>query len=307
MSRKISALCIFLVIAAAMAAAADSLGTQAKLTAAQIVEKNIAARGGLQAWRAVNSMSMSGKMEAGGTNRPSFRLPGTKASRRMPAAPSQPAEQVQLPFVMELKRPRKVRVELQFNGQTAVQVFDGANGWKLRPFLNRLEVEPYTAEEMKSTATQAELDGYLVDYAAKGIKVEFVGAEKVENRNSYKLQLTLKSGQVIHEWIDAETFLETKIEGNPRRLDGKYHPVEVYMRDYRSVNGLAIPYLLETRVLSAAKTPGFKDLQPASEKIVIEKVAVNPKLDDKEFSKPVIGGEAAAAKPSSIAGGHSLP
>ena len=38
---------------------------------------------------------------------------------------------------MELKRPRKMRFELQFNGQTAVQVFDGANGWKLRSFLNR--------------------------------------------------------------------------------------------------------------------------------------------------------------------------
>lgn len=306
MYRKIPAVCVFLLIAVSLVAAADTSSAPAKLSAAQIVDRNIAARGGLQAWRAVNSMSMSGKMEAGGNNRPPVPLPGTKASRRM-TVPSQPKEQVQLPFVMELKRPRKVRVELEFKGQTAIQVFDGTSGWKVRPFLNRNEVEPYTAEEMKSTATQAELDGYLVDYAAKGIKVEFVGMEKVENRNTHKLQLTLKSGQVIHEWIDAETFLETKIEGNPRRLDGKYHPVEVYLRDYRSVNGLAIPYLLETKVLSAAKTPGFKDLQPASEKIVIEKVAVNPKLDDKEFSRPLIGGEAARAKQSSLAGGHSLP
>src|SRR5919109_5088799 len=46
--------------------AADSKTPPAKLTAAQIVDKNIAARGGLQAWHAVQSMSWTGKMDAGG-------------------------------------------------------------------------------------------------------------------------------------------------------------------------------------------------------------------------------------------------
>ncbi|HWZ77919.1 MAG TPA: hypothetical protein VNX87_15355 [Candidatus Sulfotelmatobacter sp.] len=32
----------------------------------QVVEKNIAARGGLQAWRAVQSLSMRGKMDMEG-------------------------------------------------------------------------------------------------------------------------------------------------------------------------------------------------------------------------------------------------
>jgi hypothetical protein len=36
---------------------------------------------------------------------------------------------------MKLKRPGKMRIELQFNGKTALQVYDGSNGWKLRPFL----------------------------------------------------------------------------------------------------------------------------------------------------------------------------
>lgn len=48
-----------------------------------------------------------------------------------------------------------MRMELQFNGQTAILVFDGANGWKLRPFLNRREVEPYSREEMKASSLQA--------------------------------------------------------------------------------------------------------------------------------------------------------
>jgi len=37
-----------------------------KLTADQIINKNVAARGGLKAWRAVNSLTLSGQVEAGG-------------------------------------------------------------------------------------------------------------------------------------------------------------------------------------------------------------------------------------------------
>ena len=83
----------------------------ASLTAAQIIDKNIAAKGGLQAWRAVQTMTFSGKIDAGGKSK------------------------AQLPFVLEKKRARKMRVEIAFANDTAVQVYDGANGWKLRPYL----------------------------------------------------------------------------------------------------------------------------------------------------------------------------
>ena len=306
MLQKPFVFCTFLACAASLAAAVDQPPSQPALSAAQIVDKNVAARGGLQAWRAVQSLSLTGKLAAGGNQRPSLQmpnqghLPGVKS-----VLPQRPAEEVQLPFVMELKRPRKTRFELQFDGQTALQVYDGANGWKLRPFLNRRAVEPYTAEEMEIASRQADLDGPLVDYAAKGSRVELAGREKVENRDTYKIKLTLKNGQVVHVWIDAQTFLEAKMEGQPRRLDGTPHPVEVYFRDYRHVQGLQIPYLLETRVLPVTRknTMGLRDVPVPPEKIVIETVQVNPTLDETHFSRPEAGVEsanntAAAAGPS---------
>jgi hypothetical protein len=289
MFRKSPAICISLVFAVSLTATGGETASQAKLSAAAIVEKNVAARGGLQAWRGVQTMLMQGRLGAGGNRRATIPvpIPDQKSSRQ--ALPTRPAEEVQLPFVMELKRPGKMRMELQFNGQTAIQVYDGANGWKLRPFLNRRVVEPYTTEEMKISAMQADLDGYLVDYAAKGIQIELVGMEKVENRDTYKLKLTMKNGQAIHDWIDAQTFLEAKVEGQPRRLDGVSHPVEVYYRDYRPIGGLQIPHILETKVLQTARTAkGFKDPPVPAEKITIEKVVVNPKLDENHFSKPEI-------------------
>ena len=214
-----------------------------------------------------------------------------------PKLPSRRIDEVYLPFLMELARPGKMRFELEVAGKTAVQVYDGANGWKLRPYLNRLDVEPYTDEEMKIASMQSELDGPLIDYTAKGTRIESDGIEKVEGRDTYKLKLTLKSGDVTHVWVDAQTFLETKFEGQPRRLDGVYHPVEVYYRDYRNVNGLEIPFVLETRVLPVAKTAmGFRDTPVPPEKVLIEKVVINPAFDAGLFSKPAIPTKSAAGK-----------
>lgn len=241
-----------LALASPAAMSADTASPASKLSAAEIVDRNVSARGGLEAWRSVQTMSFSGKMEAGGK------------------------QNVLLPFVFKMKRPHKTRAEIEFASDRAVQVFDGTNGWKLRPFLNRRDVEPYTPEEMKAASMESELDGPLVDYATKGTRVDLEGVEKVEAQDAYKLKLTMKDGQVRHVWVDTKTFLEVKVEGVPRRMDGKMRPVEIYYRDYKNVEGLMVPYVLETTV------QGIKQ----SHKMTIESVVVNATLDDSLFTAP---------------------
>ena len=273
--------------------AADSKTPASRLTATQIVEKHVAARGGLQAWRAVRTVSWTGKMDAGvgdsaarsalyvknswawGHGKPPRAALGGAGAEKA-AAPEKAPAQVQLPFVLEMKRPGKSRVEIQFAGKTAVQVYDGANGWKVRPFLNRKEVEPFTPQEAKAQASQGELDGLLMDYAAKGTKVELDGVDPVEGRNAYKLKLTMKNGDVRRVWIDAQNFLDVKVEGTPRRMDGRMRSVWVYQRDFRSVQGVMVPFVLETAVEGYSGT----------HKMILEKVALNPPLDDALFAKP---------------------
>ena len=46
-------------------AAAEIAPQVPKLSAEQVVEKHVAARGGAQAWKAVQSMQLSGKIDAG--------------------------------------------------------------------------------------------------------------------------------------------------------------------------------------------------------------------------------------------------
>lgn len=252
--------------------------------AAPIVEKNVAARGGLDAWKKVQSLSMTGVLDAGRRRDPAklaasyTRTPAQAraAARKVMLHGADPADAVvQLPFTMELKRPHDTRVEVQFQGQTAVQVWDGKHGWKLRPFLGRHEVEPYTPEEVRIASEESELDGPLVDAARKGNRIALVGTDKVDGRDAYQLQVTDRDGHVRHVWVDAETFLDVKIDGS-RRMDGKPRPIFTYLRDYRTVNGVKIPFLVETAV------EGVKD----TEKMRIEKVAVNTVVDDSRFSKP---------------------
>jgi hypothetical protein len=246
------------VILAGLIPAAHAASAPA-LSAAQIIDRNVAARGGLAAWRSVKTLSMAGQMDAGGK------------------------KPTQLPFLMEMKRSNKVRVELQFNGQTAIQVYDGQHGWLVRPYLNRMDAEPYNAKQMERATEAADLDGPLIDYAAKGIKVDAEGVDSVEGHPAYKLKLTLKNGAVLHEWIDAQSFLEVKMQDLPRVMDGKPRDVETYYRDYRSTTGLMIPYVLETSVKGVAGT----------RKMTVEKVSVNPALDDTLFAKPALAVTAA--------------
>jgi hypothetical protein len=284
--RQISSACAALCLSLALSAA-DAKTEPARLTVAQIVDKYIAARGGAQALRAVKTMSWNGKMDVGFgdsvarsqryISNTMMRTDKQRIAAMEQAKEQKPAEaQEQVPFLLDMKRPGKARVEIEFQGKTSIQVYDGKQGWMKRPFLNRDDWEPFSAEQTRSQVGSWDLDGPLLDYAAKGTKVELEGREVVEGHDAYRLKSTKKDGTVRHVWIDAQSFLDVKVEGIPRRMDGKMRTVWVYQRDFRSVDGLKMPFLLETAV------DGYRD----THKMVIEKVGLNPVLADSLFVPP---------------------
>ena len=191
-------------------------------------------------------------------------------------AKSESDQQVQLPFQLGMKRPSKSRVAVEFAGKTAVPVYDGEYGRMMRAFLNRDDWQPFSLEQAEAEATTSGLEDPLFDYAAKGTKVELETVEAVEGCAAYKLKLTLKNQDVQHMWIDTQSFLDITVDGAPRCMDDRTRSVWVYQRDSRSVDELMVPFALETAV----------DGYPDTYKMVIEKVAVNPKLDDSGFVKP---------------------
>src|SRR5207302_3531777 len=233
---------------------AKGQGPAARLSAEQIVAKNVAARGGLDAWRKIETMIWIGHLESVHAPMPS------------------------MPFVMEQKRPNKTRFEINAMGQRTVRVFDGAQGWKLRPAQNgRPDAQPYTPEELKFVQRAPGLDGPLIDYAAKGNLVSLESLDELEGRKAYRLNVRLASGERDQLWVDARTFLDIRFDrvidgaaGVPRRV------VSVFYRDYKKFEGVQIPSVIETGT-GPGNTP---------DKMVIEKVVLNAPLNDSAFSSP---------------------
>jgi hypothetical protein len=258
------------------------------LSAQQIVEKNVAARGGLATWKTVKAISYTGSMDAGrarvdnGMNPASRERPAEKPARpgaapvaaKAPGAPSGEGIAVSLPFKMVLERPNHQRIEVKFKDETLVQVYDGKQGWKLQPYLKR-GVQPFSPEELRQARQFQEIDGPLVNYTAKGTRLALDGTDVVDGRPAYRLKLTLKSGDVRRVWVDAQSFLDVQIDGT-RHFNG--HEVTEYtaLRDYRDVAGVKVPFQMETRI------EGMTERQ----KIVVEKAAINPKVDEALFRRP---------------------
>jgi hypothetical protein len=235
------------------AVAVGSSATEPALTAEQIVEKNEAARGGLEAWSKVQTMVWVGRIEtSGGTTPP-------------------------VPFVLQQKRPNKTRFELNAMGQRTVRVFDGKRGWKARPGPDgRPDVQPFSPQELRFAQGEVVIDGPLFGYPSRRVAVELDGTDLVDGRKAYRLIVRTASGQPHNVWIDAQTFLDLKYDRISYSASGVPKMVSVFCRDYKTVAGLRIPGTIETGVGSGRGT----------ERMVIETVALNPPLDDRLFGRP---------------------
>jgi hypothetical protein len=230
-------------------------GSLAK-TAAEVIDRNVAARGGLDAWRKVNTMVWLGHLEHGGR------------------------ETQRVPFVMTLKRPNLTRFELKEQFNQFTRIFDGAHGWKLRPGADgRPETKAFSPEEVKFARTEFVVDGPLIDYQVKGVTADLDGIDTMDGRKAYRLSLKLPSGAERKVWIDTKTNLDIRYDRpatNPLKPGA---PVSVYYRNYADADGVQIARSIETGVNAGGAVAG--------DKLVIDRVLVNPKLDDGTFAPPV--------------------
>jgi hypothetical protein len=128
---------------------------------------------------------------------------------------------------------------------------------------------------MKVAASQQEIDGLLIDAAAKGSSVQIEGMDRVNGVRAYKLKVALCNGGVRRVWVDASTFLDIKVDG-VKEVGGRSLTMTTLLGDYRRVDRVMIPFIMETH------GKGQKEF----EKIVIEKVAINSYLPDARFAKP---------------------
>jgi outer membrane lipoprotein-sorting protein len=218
-------------------------------TADEILAKVLTARGGADKLRAIHSERVSGQISFG---------------------------DVTGPFLVELKRPLKMHMQLTIQNQTMVRVYDGkSQGWANNPFAGKANPEAMSEDELKNITEESDFDGPLVDYKSKGNKVELVGKDKFNDKDVWRVKLTTKNGDVRYYLFDGNSFLLLKWEGK-RKHEGQELPVESYFSDYREVGGLKFAFAIDSGSSATEIT----------QKIRIEKIELNPELNDAEFSKP---------------------
>jgi outer membrane lipoprotein-sorting protein len=218
-------------------------------TVDEIVAKHLAARGGREAIAAVKTLRMSGHATAG---------PGREAIVRR-----------------EIARPGKIRTEFVFQGTTGIYAFDGKQGWRVSPLDGSLDAEPLPDDEAAASAEQADIEGPLVDWKAKGHKIERVGTASLPGGPAHELRVTLKSGAVRRVFVDETTGFIVRMEST-RRVRGHDVALETDFGDYRKTDGVAFPHSIE----------GSARGRPNRLRIVVDSVEVNPKLDDARFQMP---------------------
>lgn len=92
---------------------------------------------------------------------------------------------------MEMKRPNKFRMEIEMQGQKMIQVFDGAKGWFIAPWISP-EPQKLEGEQLQQALNQADIDGELYNYTLKGHKAELIGKEQQDGKEVYNIKLTTK-------------------------------------------------------------------------------------------------------------------
>jgi len=140
--------------------------------------------------------------------------------------------------------------------------------------------EPMPAEMAKELDDQADLEGVLVDYKAKGHQVELVGKDKVEGSDAFKLKVTKKNGDVEYHYLEAESYLPLRVEAK-RTIRGSEIETETTLGDYKEAGGFLWPHSFQ----SGAKG------RPEKQSLTVEKIEINPVIDDARFKMP-------AAKPA---------
>lgn len=235
----------FALVALTVLAAAPHASAQ---TVDELIARNMAARGGEDRWRKVSTMRLTGVVNANG---------------------------MEIITLQENKRPGMIRSEFTLQGMTGIQAFDGRSGWQLMPFGGRREAEAVSNEDIKSLIEDADIEGALVDWREKNHKVEYLGIEQVDGTDAHKIRIERANGDITNVYLDAEHFLEIRIE-KITKVRGTESEMVTDVGNYETVDGLVVPFLYET----GAKGSPFK------QKLRITKFEVNVPVDDARFAFP---------------------
>ena len=209
-------------------------------TAEEIVTKHIEAIGGAAAWKKINSIYYEGKMTVQGA---------------------------EINVTLTVLNGKGSRQNISVMGMTGYQIVTPTAGWNFMPFQGQTTAEAMTADELKQSADDLDVQGKLVDYKSKGHTVELLGKDDVEGTECFKLKITTKAGNVETVFIDPKSYYIVRSVVK-RTANGQESDVQSDLSNYQKLpEGIVVPFSI---------TLPFGEL-------VISKAEVNKQIDESTF------------------------
>lgn len=182
---------------------------------------------------------------------------------------------IETPVKFYFKRPGKIRIEVEVQGNKMIQIFDGKQGWSIIPWSGSSDPQEMTSDDIKGMKNQADFEGTLVNWKEKGHKAELIGKEDFEGSSVYKIKLNKADGDIETWFIDAENYVPLKMDAI-MKIQGNETEGECYFSNYSEFNGVLM-----------AKTNINKYKGQTVSTMQMDKMEVNLPVSDSLFVKPV--------------------
>lgn len=177
---------------------------------------------------------------------------------------------MEMPMVMIMKNPNKIRVTYSFNGQDMVSVFDGEKGYMINPMMGSAAPVELTGEQLKQVKDNNVFQNQVVNYFKKG-QITLEGTENVKDKAAFKLKIT-EGSTPIYMFLDKDSYLLVKMTTTANQM-GNTMDVETYLSDYVDTQGVLLP----------KKTTAMANGMEAAV-ITFDKIEVNIPVDDNVFT-----------------------
>jgi zinc protease len=151
------------------------------------------------------------------------------------------------------------------------QRFDGTSGYVIDTMQGNRDITGDQLEAMKN----AQFPSALLNYKEMGATVELAGKEKVGDRDAYVLIGKPKTGPVVRQYIDAETYLPIKAVMKvmvPQLGTEVEQTTET--SDFKDVDGVKVPF--QTKATTSIQTV----------LVTVTQVEHNIQIDRSLFSRP---------------------
>ena len=225
-------------------------------TVDEIIDNYFENTGGVENWEKIEGIKMSAKVNQGG---------------------------MEIPIeIVQLKSGKKMTT-INFQGQSIKQgVFDGEVLWSSNFMTQKAEKSDEESTNMVKNEMNQFPDPFL-NYKEKGFTAELVGTETVDGAETFKIKLTTTPNiiegkevpSVAYYFFDNENFVPIQVHEEITVGPGKGMVSEIKMSDYQEAGDVYMPYSM---------TQGVKG-QPGAP-ITMDKIEVNPTVDDSEFTFP---------------------